>query len=64
MRIATTQVQGRVPVTILEVDGEVDATTYQQLIAQAREACDRGASGPVVRGASISDVGMFSDLPF
>src|SRR5436309_15396364 len=43
MRIATTQVQGRVPVTILEVDGEVDATTYQQLIAQARDACDQGA---------------------
>ena len=43
MRIATTQVQGRVPVTILEVDGEVDATTYQQLIAQSRDACDQGA---------------------
>jgi anti-anti-sigma factor len=43
MRIATTQVQGRVPLTILEVDGELDATTYQELIAQARDACDNGA---------------------
>src|SRR5438105_4853736 len=43
MRVATTQVQGRVPVTILEVDGELDATTYQQLIAQARDECDKGA---------------------
>ena len=42
MFITTTEAQGTVPVTVLHVQGEMDASNYEQLIARAREAYDAG----------------------
>lgn len=43
MEIVTTQAQGRVPVTVLQPQGDLDAATYQELIACARAEWDAGA---------------------
>ena len=43
LRIAVEQVQGRVPVTIMRVDGSVDAATYQALQAAVDTAYEAGA---------------------
>ena len=43
MYVSTSQVQGQVPVTILHVKGEVDASNYQHLVAQAKDAYQSGA---------------------
>lgn len=42
MDIAISHEQGRVPVTIFRVSGQVDMTTYEQLQQQARAAFDAG----------------------
>ena len=42
MFITTTEAQGKVPVTVLHVQGEMDASNYEQLIASARQAYDAG----------------------
>jgi anti-anti-sigma regulatory factor len=42
MNITMKQVQGRVPVTILETHGELDASTFQDLIAKGKEVYDTG----------------------
>ena len=42
MFITTTEAQGKAPVTVLHVQGEMDASNYEQLIAKAREAYDAG----------------------
>jgi anti-anti-sigma regulatory factor len=43
MTITTSQAQGSVPVTILSIEGDLDASNYQQVIAAAQEAYDKGA---------------------
>jgi len=43
MNISVRQMQGRVPVTMLGVEGALDASNYQDLIAQATEVCKAGA---------------------
>jgi hypothetical protein len=43
MNISVRQMQGRVPVTVLGVQGALDASNYQDLIAQATEARNAGA---------------------
>ncbi|MCL4294871.1 MAG: STAS domain-containing protein [Anaerolineae bacterium] len=44
LQITVSQEQGRVPVTVLRIDGDViDANSYQQLEAQARAAIEAGA---------------------
>jgi hypothetical protein len=43
MNISVRQVQGRVPVTVLGVQGALDASNYRDLIDQATEACKGGA---------------------
>jgi len=43
MKVTISQAQGRVPVTLLHVHGDLDATSYRGLIATAHEACDAGA---------------------
>lgn len=43
MNVTVSQVQGRVPVTILHVHGELDASNYRDLIAAAEEAIRGGA---------------------
>jgi anti-anti-sigma regulatory factor len=43
MQITTYETQGRVPVTVLQPHGDVDAHTYQELIATAQKAWNGGA---------------------
>lgn len=42
MEIQVSQEQGRVPVTVLKVKGNIDSATYQQLEAQARQSFGGG----------------------
>ena len=42
MNISTVQVQGKIPVTIVKLDGQLDGQTYQQLINKGREAYTAG----------------------
>ena len=42
MNISISQVQGRIPVTVVKVDGQLDGQTYQDLINKAREAYQAG----------------------
>jgi anti-anti-sigma regulatory factor len=37
MQITVEQIQGHVPVTILAIHGDIDASNYEQVIAKARE---------------------------
>lgn len=43
MNVSTEHFEGRVPVTIMNVQGDVDASNYQDLIARARELYAGGA---------------------
>jgi len=43
MNISVSKVQGKVSVTVLKLDGELDGQNYQDLIAKAREMYDGGA---------------------
>ena len=43
MNITVEQAQGKVPVTILGLHGDLDASNYQGVIAKAREAYHAGA---------------------
>lgn len=43
MNISVSQAQGKVPVTVIKMDGELDGQNYQDLIAKAREVYEGGA---------------------
>ena len=43
MNITITQADGRVPVTILHTHGDLDASSFEELIAAAQAAFDGGA---------------------
>jgi anti-anti-sigma regulatory factor len=43
MKITVSQAQGRVPVTVLHLDGQLDGTTFQTLIEEARKSYESGA---------------------
>ena len=43
MNISVSQAQGKVPVTIIKLDGELDGQNYQELITKAREVYNGGA---------------------
>jgi anti-anti-sigma regulatory factor len=43
MNISVSQEQGRVPVTVVRVDGQLDGQNYQELIDKAREVYADGA---------------------
>ena len=43
MEITVSQQQGRVPITVFQIKGDIDANTYEQLQAQARQAFEAGA---------------------
>ena len=43
MYIIANEVQGEVPVTVLQLHGELDRSNYQSVIDRAREARDGGA---------------------
>lgn len=42
MNISVNQAVGRVPVAILSIQGDLDASNYQDLIAQAQQVCAAG----------------------
>jgi anti-anti-sigma regulatory factor len=42
MNISISQVQGKVPVTVVKLEGQLDGQTYQDLIKKAREAYKAG----------------------
>jgi anti-anti-sigma regulatory factor len=43
MQITVSQEQGKVPVTVLKLEGQLDGQTYQNLIAKAQEMFNGGA---------------------
>ena len=43
MTITTSQAQGSVPVTLLSIQGDLDASNYQAVIAAAQAVYDKGA---------------------
>jgi anti-anti-sigma regulatory factor len=43
MNITITQKQGRVPVTLLELDGKLDGSNYQQLLVETQKIYLNGA---------------------
>lgn len=43
MNISISQASGKVPVTVIKLDGQLDGQTYQDLIGKAREAHGGGA---------------------
>jgi anti-anti-sigma regulatory factor len=55
MTITTSQVQGRVPVTLMGIQGDLDASNYQEVIAVAQKAYDQGARRLLID---------MSDIPF
>jgi anti-anti-sigma regulatory factor len=42
MNITVTAVQGTVPVTVLQIQGEIDASNYQRVTERAKQAYDAG----------------------
>ena len=42
MNISISQVQGKIPVTVVKIDGQLDGQTYQDLIHKARESYQAG----------------------
>lgn len=42
MNISISQMQGKVPVTVIKIDGQLDGQTYQDLINKARETYKAG----------------------
>ncbi len=43
MNITISQAQGRVPISVIAVDGKLDGQTYQELISNARDLYEAGA---------------------
>jgi anti-anti-sigma factor len=57
MEIIVTQTQGRVPVTVLQPHGELDASNYHDLIAKALELYEAGTRDMLL---DLSDVPYMS----
>lgn len=43
MNITVSQVQGRVPITVIQLEGKLDSQSYEDLTAKARELYESGA---------------------
>lgn len=43
MNISVSQAQGKVPVTVIKLDGQLDGQNYQELISKAQELQQAGA---------------------
>jgi len=43
MNISISKKQGKVPISVISLDGQLDGQTYQDLIAKARELYESGA---------------------
>jgi anti-anti-sigma factor len=48
MEIAVSQEQGKVPVTVLRVTGDLNAATYEQFQTEAKKAIDAGTQNLLV----------------
>ena len=57
MEITVSKQQGRVPVTVLQPHGNMDASTYTELINKARELSDGGVKDFII---DLSDVPFMS----
>jgi anti-anti-sigma factor len=57
MNISVSEVQGRVPVTILRIEGDIDVKTYEAVQQRAEEAIQAGARHLVL---DLRDVGYVS----
>jgi anti-anti-sigma regulatory factor len=55
MHITVDQAQGRVPITVLAIHGDLDASNYEQVIEKARELYAAGARHLLID---------FGDMPF
>ena len=61
MEIKVTTEQGRVPVTVLHVDGNIDSSTYEKFQSTARKLIDEGARYMLVdlsRAPFVSSAGL------
>lgn len=54
MDITTSKHDGRIPVTVLHINGKLDSTSFQSLIAQAQKAYDAGARHLVLDMTNMS----------
>jgi len=54
MEITVTQEQGRVPVTVLHVNGDVNAATADQFLEEAQNAYDDGARDMLIDLSGVS----------
>jgi anti-anti-sigma regulatory factor len=54
MQITTGEAQGKVPITIIHVQGELDASNYERLIARARQAHEAGARDLLIDLSGLS----------
>lgn len=57
LQIVVSQEQGRVPVTVFHIKGDIDANSYQQLEAQARKAAEAGSRALLL---DLNEVGFMS----
>ena len=54
MNISTTTETGRVDVTVLRVEGQLDGQSYQELIAKAKELADAGARDFILDSSDLT----------
>jgi anti-sigma B factor antagonist len=57
MEVTTMQQAGRVPVTVIHIQGDIDSSTYQQIQAQIEQVVQAGARDVVL---DLTDVGYVS----
>jgi anti-anti-sigma factor len=57
MNISVSEVHGRVPVTVLRIEGDIDVTTYEAVQQRAEAAIEAGARHLVL---DLRDVGYVS----
>ena len=48
MDIVVSEMQGRIPVTVFQLNGEIDANHYEQLQAEAHKAHDAGTKDIII----------------
>ena len=54
MNISVSEAKGKVPVTILKIDGQLDGQTYEQLITKAQELSKAGAQNYLLDLADLT----------
>jgi anti-anti-sigma regulatory factor len=64
MTISVVQKQGRVPVTVLRIDGRLDGQNYQDLIIKGREVYNAGARDILLDLTNLSYVSSAGMVAF